>query len=95
MPRETTRRYNPESGQEETTHIGAGVDSGSLADRAATAAKGTTAGKGLGAMAKGGAGMPKQAPGESPAEFSERIRKWREKRNDTMSSMQSKMEGQR
>jgi hypothetical protein len=32
----------------------------------------------LGSKAKSGAGMPKQNPGEDPAAYSARLRKWRE-----------------
>jgi hypothetical protein len=52
------------------------------ASRATAAAEarqkfGTTAGKGLGAAEKNTGSEPKQEPGESPAAYGARLRKWR------------------
>lgn len=48
--------------------------------RLATAAAGTTAGKGLGSLGSGGSDMPRQNSGESAADYGERLRAYREKK---------------
>lgn len=57
--------------------------------RLATASMGTTAGKGLGSLAKSDADMPRQSAGESASDYGERLRVYRErKRAKTEASAQ-------
>lgn len=78
MPTEQT--YN-EKGLA-TKHIGQDKSDAEIADSLAAASMSTTAGKGLGLKAKPvDASMPKQKPGESPADFGKRMREYREAQN--------------
>lgn len=81
---DTKRRVDtvtdPATGQPVTGSISAEKTGGDISDSLASAAAGTTAGKGLGAKAVAGAGpMPKQLPDEDMATFAARLRDWRSK----------------
>ena len=73
MPKE--RFWNSNTQRYETRDV---VDDSEIASAQAKEKFGTTAGKGLGAKAAGGEGMPKQKEGEGASEYGERLRKWRE-----------------
>lgn len=82
------KHYNPTTGQWESSYS-AELTGGDIASHAATAASGTTAGKGLGALAKDADQAPKQNPGEDVSEYSERLRKWRSSRPSGSASAQA------
>lgn len=71
-------QYDSSQGQQVTRSVGAKMSDAQAKSAAATFRMGTTAGAGLGKVAKSSSGMPTQNPGESPNDFGERLRQWRE-----------------
>jgi hypothetical protein len=61
----------------ETFSVGAKLSGGQAKSAANILRQGTTAGAGLGKLAKGTGGMPKQKEGETASEYSARLREWR------------------
>lgn len=74
MPSDETF-WNPNSRKWEKRKI---TSAGEVESAESKEKYGTTAGKGLGSKGGSSEGMPKQKEGESPSDYGERLRKWRE-----------------
>lgn len=71
--------YTPQQGRMQRTHIGASTTGDDVADAEHTSRVSSTAGAGLGAKGKGGAGMPKMSDYPNDLKgYSDAMRKYRE-----------------
>ncbi len=76
MPTSSTS-YRPD-GTMTSRYIAPDKDDDQIASAADKARLSSTAGTGLGSKGKSLTGAPKQEAGESPAQYAEKMRKWRE-----------------
>lgn len=86
MPSERSTKH--EGGKEVTTGYSAAKSEKDVETSLATAAKGTTAGKGLGAMAKGTTGLPKRSDFDTQEEWIAAVAQYRRNQNSLKKGME-------